>query len=350
MKKSLPESIVFFDLETTIPTCKGGKYFILEFASKEIRTEDWTTISEYQTLISTGANSITAFSVSKNNITRKMVQEAPSFTDVKDIIFSSLDGKVWAGHNIDGFDSLRIEEQFARNDFPVPKPLGTLDTLTFARRNFSGVAEGQSMKNLAVHFGFGEEYEKTAHRALVDVDFNITIFKKLLEPSNLIIGNIVPFREKRKLDNADLPPNKKAKSDAMYLEDVNPVPYFKRKENSRKGQQAVEYFNNGMSLKNIAVKLKLKESTIANYLVTFFVNKPLGSTHPFLEIWHKFEISEEVENACVELVQADEEMRLKRKKRDAKLEEFGVGFEVISLCRLKMALTDAVKAFISKEE
>jgi len=351
-EKKLPESVVFFDLETTIPTKRNSKYFLLEFASKEVRPLTWDVIEEYETLISDGASHITAFSESKNKISSKMLENAPTFEQVHAKIFSALDGKVWAGHNIDSFDCVRIKEEFERHKKIAPVPLGTIDTLTFARRNFSGIAEGQSMEKLAIFFGFGDEYAKTAHRSLADVDFNIRIFQRLLEPSNMILGNIVPFKRdssKRKLEDSTLPENKKAKTE-VYLEDVNDDNYFKRKTCSKKALQAVDDLNNGLSIADIAAKMNLKESTIGNYLSTFFLNQPLCKDHPLLKAWPKLGISQDTETACEELIRMQDDMNKQRAIRDEKMKKLGIGFEGITLCRLKSAMCKAIEDLdISKE-
>lgn len=45
-------------------------------------------------------------------------------------------GRIWAGHNILGFDCARIQEAFAHIGRPAPKPKGTIDSLTLLTQRF----------------------------------------------------------------------------------------------------------------------------------------------------------------------------------------------------------------------
>jgi len=186
--RRIPETIVFFDIETTIPNFRGRKTHLLEFASSEIILEDWSVVRQFDTLISDGSDAVTSHSVAVNGITTKMLEVAPAFDSVKDSIFEALDGKLCAGHNIRAFDFHRLNDEFHRRDLPAPEPFGTLDTLTFVRRHFPHLRH--SMNDLAAEFGFAEEYEANSHRALADVGFNIRIFRELLQPTNVTAYNM----------------------------------------------------------------------------------------------------------------------------------------------------------------
>lgn len=45
-------------------------------------------------------------------------------------------GRVWAGHNINAFDNVRIREAFLGQGLRPPEPKGCVDTLQLLRRSF----------------------------------------------------------------------------------------------------------------------------------------------------------------------------------------------------------------------
>jgi DNA polymerase III epsilon subunit-like protein len=49
-------------------------------------------------------------------------------------------GRVWAGHNIERFDSARIREAFAEIDKPAPEPKATFDSLPLLEERFGNRA------------------------------------------------------------------------------------------------------------------------------------------------------------------------------------------------------------------
>ena len=86
--------IVFYDLETTIPLKKGDRAQILEFAAVTLSIQGLAEVDSFATFV----RPITLAAVSQrstkvNGITVQDVENAPTFADVADRIFSILDGQ-----------------------------------------------------------------------------------------------------------------------------------------------------------------------------------------------------------------------------------------------------------------
>ncbi|GAB4848668.1 Protein nen4 [Ancistrocladus abbreviatus] len=108
-------------------------------------------------------------------ITREAVSSAPAFHEVADKIYATLNGRIWAGHNIQRFDCVRIKESFAEIGRQAPEPVGVIDSLgvlteKFGRRagnmkvhkSLAQIAQCQllhypQMATLADYFGLGQQ-------------------------------------------------------------------------------------------------------------------------------------------------------------------------------------------------
>lgn len=87
--------IVFFDLETTIPTRNGQPYAILEFGSILVCPKKLTELESYETLVRPlDMSLITARSVQVNGISAEDVVAKPMFSEIADKVYSILHGKV----------------------------------------------------------------------------------------------------------------------------------------------------------------------------------------------------------------------------------------------------------------
>lgn len=85
--------IVFFDVETTIPTRTGQGYALLEFGAILVCPKKLIELHSYSTLVRPSDLSlITTLSVRCNGITRDAVTSAPSFPHVADKVFDILHG------------------------------------------------------------------------------------------------------------------------------------------------------------------------------------------------------------------------------------------------------------------
>ncbi|KAJ8540491.1 hypothetical protein K7X08_032478 [Anisodus acutangulus] len=166
--------IVFFDVETTIPTRTGQRYALLEFGAILVCPRKLVEKHSYSTLVRPSDLSlISTLSVRCNGITRDAVTSAPTFADIADKVFDILHGRIWAGHNILKFDCPRIREAFAGINKPEPEPKGTIDTLTLLTERFGRRAGNMKMASLATYFGLGQQ----THRSLDDVRMNFEVLK-----------------------------------------------------------------------------------------------------------------------------------------------------------------------------
>ncbi|XP_021714140.1 protein NEN4-like [Chenopodium quinoa] len=176
-EERVPE-IVFFDIETSVPNRAGPgherRFWILEFGAMVICPSKLVEIESYCTLIKPGDLSVVALkSTRSDGITREAVIKAPTFEEVADKIFEVLDGRIWAGHNIQRFDCLRIKEAFAEIGRPAPQPIGMIDSLGVLSDKFGRRAGDMKMASLANYFGLGQQ----KHRSLDDVRMNLEVLK-----------------------------------------------------------------------------------------------------------------------------------------------------------------------------
>lgn len=85
--------IVFFDVETTIPTRSGQGYALLEFGAILVCPRKLLELDSYVTLIRPDdLSTINSLSVRCNGITRDGVSTAPSFHEVADRVYDILHG------------------------------------------------------------------------------------------------------------------------------------------------------------------------------------------------------------------------------------------------------------------
>ncbi|XP_024017568.1 protein NEN4 [Morus notabilis] len=166
--------IVFFDLETTVPNRAGKRFWVLEFGAIVVCPRKLVELESYTTLIRPGDLSAVGLRSSRRDgITRESVENAPSFEEVADKIFGILHGRIWAGHNIQRFDCVRIKEAFADIGKAAPEPIGMIDSLGVLTNKFGKRAGNMKMATLAAYFGLGQQ----KHRSLDDVRMNLEVLK-----------------------------------------------------------------------------------------------------------------------------------------------------------------------------
>ncbi|XP_042976719.1 protein NEN4-like [Carya illinoinensis] len=166
--------IVFFDMETTVPNKGWKRFWVLEFGAIVVCPQKLVEIESYSTLVRPKDLSVVSLKSGRcDGITRKVVANAPDFEDVADKIFSILNGRVWAGHNIRRFDCIRIKEAFAEIGKPAPQPAGMIDSLGVLTDKFGKRAGNMKMETLAAYFGLGQQ----KHRSLDDVRMNLEVLK-----------------------------------------------------------------------------------------------------------------------------------------------------------------------------
>ncbi|PQQ20502.1 protein NEN1-like [Prunus yedoensis var. nudiflora] len=195
--------IAFFDLETTKP---GQEFIILEFGAILVCPRKLVELDNYSTLVRPAdLSSIASLPMRSNGINRDTVASSPTFQDIADEVYDILHGRIWAGHNILGFDCARIQEAFAHIGRPAPKPKGYIDSLALLRQRFGRRAGDMKMETLANYFGLGPQ----EHRSLADVRMNLEVLKYcatvlflesslpdaavgFLEPDQVFIPSIYP--------------------------------------------------------------------------------------------------------------------------------------------------------------
>ncbi|XP_068314728.1 protein NEN4-like [Pyrus communis] len=166
--------IVFFDIETNVPNKAGQRFWVLEFGAILVCPQNLVELETYSTLIRPGDLSVVALRSGRSDgITQETVAKAPLFEEVADKIFSILNGRVWAGHNIRRFDCVRIKEAFAEIGRPAPTPVGMMDSLGVLTGKFGRRAGNMKMATLASYFNLGQQ----KHRSLEDVRMNLEVLK-----------------------------------------------------------------------------------------------------------------------------------------------------------------------------
>ncbi|KAL2246582.1 UNVERIFIED_CONTAM: Protein NEN4 [Sesamum indicum] len=174
MRPNSASDIVFFDLETTVPNRTGQRFRVLEFGAIVVCPRNLVELESYCTLIRPGDLSVVPVRSGRSDgIIREAVAKAPSFDEVADKIFDILDGRIWAGHNIQRFDCVRIREAFGEINRPAPEPVGIIDSLGVLTQKFGKRAGNMKMATLADYFGLGQQ----KHRSLEDVRLNLEVLK-----------------------------------------------------------------------------------------------------------------------------------------------------------------------------
>lgn len=159
-------TLLFYDIETTIPPTD-----IIEFGGIVLDKSGLFEVESFSTLIR--SDRINDRSVACNGITPQMVKDAPTFADVADRIFAIMDGRIWAGHNINAFDNGHIQKAFSRIGRRPPEPTLCIDTLPLLKKTFGKRAGDMKMASLGSYFGLGQE----RHRAIEDCRMTIEILK-----------------------------------------------------------------------------------------------------------------------------------------------------------------------------
>ncbi|XAR65501.1 DNA-directed DNA polymerase [Bertholletia excelsa] len=167
--------IVFFDVETIVPTGPGQGFSIVEFGAILVCPRKLVELETYSTLVRP-ANPCLISGISsarRNGITKDDVISAPTFAEIADRVYDLLHGRIWAGHNILRFDCARIREAFLEINRSPPEPRGTIDSLALLNQKFGRRAGDMKMATLATYFGLGEQ----THRSLDDVRMNLDVLK-----------------------------------------------------------------------------------------------------------------------------------------------------------------------------
>lgn len=160
---------VLFDLETTGVSCINDE--IIEISAVKVR--NGVIVDEFSQLVNPGKPIPKAASM-VNNISDKMVADAPYFYEVLPRFISFIGQDALVGHNINSFDMKflyrdceKYYKQTLTNDY--------VDTLKLAKVVFPDWKH-RRLSDLADYYGIST---RGAHRALADCRMNQKVFELL---------------------------------------------------------------------------------------------------------------------------------------------------------------------------
>lgn len=338
----LPPTLMFYDIECTIPRHKGDNVDIIEFAAIFVDSATLNEIGEpFHTMLF--SDRISDRSMAANNITAAMVEKAPGFEDMAHRIFNVMNGQFWVGHNIRSYDNRIIEESFQRLGMKGPLNIGIIDTLALTRGCFNNIAGSNALAKLAAHFGLREE----THRALDDARLNLEVVKLMLRPQIILDAfKEVPSKPR---EPEDEPAQKKAK--LCYVQEMHPAEKWvpERADLTGKAAEAYHLFKEGTALTTIEAKLKVKMSTISGYILKGFANEAISSESSIFTNWKDLGIEMEKEQLCftrlIPLQKRLEELKKPLEdERDSIMTEYDISWDLVKFCRLKELFTCSLSA------
>jgi DNA polymerase III epsilon subunit-like protein len=156
-----------FDIETTIPATD-----VIEFGCVVLDAARLFEVAAFSTLIH--SSNCSKRSIECNGITNTMLADAPTFAAVAPHIFQLMNGKVWAGYNIEQFDIPKITAAFAQIGQPAPVAHSVIDAYPLLTKTFGKRAGDMKLASLMRHFEMGTE----AHRALDDARQTVEVLKR----------------------------------------------------------------------------------------------------------------------------------------------------------------------------
>jgi DNA polymerase III subunit epsilon len=162
-------------------------------------------VEEFETLVNPN-QAIPRYIQSFTGINNDMVQDAPSFEEIAEKVFTCLQGNVFVAHNVN-FDYSFIKSHLEHCDYTFNAK--KLCTVRLSRQVFPGLPS-YSLGNLCNSL---EIDLSNRHRAGGDAAATVVLFKKLLDNDS---KGIIPSSLNRNSKEAVLPPNvPKAQFDAL---------------------------------------------------------------------------------------------------------------------------------------
>jgi DNA polymerase-3 subunit epsilon len=191
------------DIETT-----GGYAAANDITEIAIVLHDGSNIVDrFETLVKP-SRAIPYFIQSLTGINHRMVEDAPSFSDVAPVIFEKLQGKVFVAHNVN-FDYSFVKHHLSLHGFELVTP--KLCTVRLTRKVFPALPS-YSLGNLCRHFNISIV---NRHRAGGDASATAVLFQHLIENNGLV--HIQQFLKKNSREQS-LPPN-------LPKEQIDNLPY-----------------------------------------------------------------------------------------------------------------------------
>jgi DNA polymerase III epsilon subunit-like protein len=117
------------------------------------------------------------------------VASKPIFKGVAQSIYEILNGRIWVGHYIEGYDIPVLRQAFREAGMAMPKPSAIIDTLPLFRERFGYRAGDCKLATLADYF----QVHGGEHRALADCATTLKVLKHIGMSSMLETANPKAF-------------------------------------------------------------------------------------------------------------------------------------------------------------
>ena len=165
-----PENFVVLDLETT--GTEPSYDDIIEISC--IRVENRNPVDTFTSLVNPGY-AISEFISDYTGITTEMLAPAPKIETVLPDLKNFLGDSIVVGHNLAGFDSCFLYNNFARLNHVFSNSL--VDTLLLSRLMVPAL-QHHRLCDMTEYFGIPVE---TSHRALADCETTLSLYNKLYD-------------------------------------------------------------------------------------------------------------------------------------------------------------------------
>jgi len=215
------------DIESTGGAYKGEK--IIDIAVYNFDGKKITKV--FSSLVNPGI-SIPAFISKLTGISNKMVEDAPSFSDIAGDVVSMTKGNIFVAHNVQ-YDYGIIRQEFKRLGYSFKRK--KVCTVRFSEKVFPE-RDSYNLGTLCEDFGI-QIHDR--HRAAGDAQATVKLFKKLLKKDDgKVLENLLnhPFHITNFAPNVDIEMVKKIPDDTgvyyLFGED-NKVVYIGKSNNMR---------------------------------------------------------------------------------------------------------------------
>jgi len=197
--------ICWIDIETNKPTKYTKEIEIFEFACITQHAYTFETIQPLGSKLTPNQEfhtHIYSDIIAKRYVNKgwkdipakhRPVLKAKKFHELADEIFVLLHNAIWAGHNINTFDSVHIRKAFETLGRAPPVPVRSLDTYRMLSRNrdmWNKLAGDLKLASLAKFFKLGDQ----THCALDDVKLNMKVFEKASQFENGLYCDLSKFK------------------------------------------------------------------------------------------------------------------------------------------------------------
>jgi len=197
ISKNPENEFAVFDTETTGFRKPIG---IIQFAAIVYDKLTFRELFRYDTKIKP-INKIEAGAVRVHGLDENKLKDEPPLKNVINDIFDILNGRIWMGYNIEGYDIGVVTAEFKTLDKPMPVPSGVIDVLHLVQRKFGNRAENCKLETLSKYFNV----KGKSHNAIDDCIMTFEVLKNICtaniltsEHSNLF-PQIEPVTKNKKI-------------------------------------------------------------------------------------------------------------------------------------------------------